>query len=177
MHPDVYDEEMLVFLNKESNRNPFSFRALRFTKSVEESKELNFLKTPSVIIAASGMMEHGRILHHLRNRIADHRNTILVTGWQAPQTLGRKIVDGVQKVNIFGDPFRVRAKVEVLTGFSGHADENELLAWAGAMKKQPEHTFIVHGEEEAARILKDRLATRFKLPNIAIPDPHQEFEI
>ena len=177
MHPEVYDEEMLAFLNKDSNRNPFSFRALRFTKNVEESKELNFLKTPSIIIAASGMMEHGRILHHLRNRISDHRNTILVTGWQAPNTLGRKIVEGAQKVNIFGDPFQVRAKVEVLTGFSGHADENELLGWVAAMNKKPEHTFIVHGEEEAARTLQDRLSTRLGLPNIEIPDQHQGFEI
>jgi metallo-beta-lactamase family protein len=176
LHPEIYDEEMLAFLEQDNNRNPFSFRALRFTGSVAESKELNFLKTPAVIIAASGMMEHGRILHHLRNRIADHRNTILVTGWQAPQTLGRQIVEGARKVNIFGEPFRVRATVEVLTGFSGHADENELLAWAGAMQKKPEHTFIVHGEEEPARILKERLAERLGFSNIAIPDPHQEFE-
>jgi metallo-beta-lactamase family protein len=177
LHPEVYDEEMLAFLEQQNNSNPFSFMALRCTKSVAESKELNFLKTPAVIVAASGMMEHGRILHHLRNRISDHRNTILVTGWQAPHTLGRQIVEGAQKVNIFGEPFRVRAKVEVLTGFSGHADENELLAWAGAMHQKPAHTFIVHGEEEAAQAMKDRLANRLGFSNIEIPEPHQVFEI
>ena len=177
LHPEVYDEEMQAFLERRNNRNPFSFRALHFTKSVAESKELNFLKTPAVIVSASGMMEHGRILHHLRNRIADHRNTILVTGWQAPQTLGRQLVEGAQKVNIFGEPFHVRAKVEVLTGFSGHADQDELLAWADTMQKKPAHTFIVHGEEEAAQALQDSLVNRLGFSNIAIPDPHQVFEI
>lgn len=176
-HPEVYDHETLAFVANNSHKNPFSFDALHFTRSVTESKELNFLKGPAIIIAASGMMEHGRILHHLRNRIEDHRNTILVTGWQAPYTLGRKIVEGAETVNIFGEERQLRAKVEVITGFSGHADQEELVAWAGAMQKKPSHTFIVHGEEEAAIALRNNLTKKNGFNGIAIPEPHQSFEI
>lgn len=176
-HPETYDEETLAFMHGNGGKNPFSFRSLHFTQSVEESKELNFLKTPAIIIAASGMMEHGRILHHLRSRISDSKNTILVTGWQAPYTLGRQIVEGASEVNIFGEPFQVRAKVEVLTGFSGHADQDELLAWAAAMQKKPAHTFIVHGEDEAAKALQHNLSARLSFPNITIPGLHQTVEV
>jgi len=177
MHPEVYDEEALSFLMNDVHHNPFSFRALHFTQSVEESKELNFSMVPSIIISASGMMEHGRILHHLRNRIDDHRNTILVTGWQAPYTLGRKILEGGKEVMIFGEPYQVRAKVEVLTGFSGHADQDELVAWAGAMRKKPQRTFIVHGEEEAAQALRDNLLNKLGFGTIDIPDMHQSYTV
>jgi metallo-beta-lactamase family protein len=177
MHPEVYDEETLSFLENDAHHNPFSFKSLHFTQSVEESKELNFLQMPSIIISASGMMEHGRILHHLANRIDDYRNTILVTGWQAPYTLGRKIVEGEKDVMIFGEPYKVRAKVEILTGFSGHADQEELVAWAGAMQNKPERTFVIHGEEEAALHLQKNLESRLGFTDIAIPEPHQSFEV
>jgi len=177
MHPEVYDEETLTFLENDTHHNPFSFKALHFTQSVEESKELNFMRMPSIIISASGMMEHGRILHHLRNRIDDHRNTILVTGWQAPNTLGRKIVEGQKEVMIFGEPYQVNAKIEILTGFSGHADQEELVDWADAMQKKPEHIFIVHGEEEAAINLQNNLEKKLGFTGITIPEPHQSVVI
>ena len=123
------------------------------------------------------MMEGGRILHHLRNRISDSRNTILVSGWQAPNTLGRRIVNQEPTVKIFGEEFPVKADVEVITGFSGHADRDELLAWAGAMQKKPEHTFVVHGEIESAQALEDSLQTGLGFNNIIIPDMDQTFEI
>ena len=177
MHPECYDSEIRDFLLNDNHSNPFGFETLNFTQNVEQSKKLNTLNEPAVIISASGMMEGGRILHHLRSRISDSRNTILVSGWQAPNTLGRRIVNKEPTVRIFGEEFPVKADVEVITGFSGHADRDELLAWAGAMEKKPEHTFIVHGEIESAQALADSLKTGLGFNNIAIPDVDQTFEI
>ena len=177
MHPECYDSEIRDFLFNDKHTDPFGFESLRFTENVEESKMLNTMKEPAVIISASGMMQGGRILHHLRSRISDSRNTILITGWQAPYTLGRRIVNKEPTVKIFGDKFQVKANVEVITGFSGHADRDELLAWAGAMQKKPEHTFIVHGEIEPAQALADGLQTGLGFKNITIPDMDQTFEI
>ena len=177
MHPECYDSEMRDFLLNDSHPNPFGFETLSFTENVEQSKRLNTLREPAVIISASGMMEGGRILHHLRSRISDSRNTILVTGWQAPYTLGRRIVNKEPIVKIFGEEFPVKADVEVITGFSGHADRDELLAWAGAMQKKPEHTFVVHGEIDSAQALTDSLQSDLGFNNVAIPDMDQTFEI
>jgi metallo-beta-lactamase family protein len=177
MHPECYDSETRDFLLNDRDNNPFGFDTLKFTQNVEESKKLNIMKEPAVIISASGMMEGGRILHHLRSRISDPRNTILVTGWQAPNTLGRRIVSKEPMVRIFGDEFAVKADIEVITGFSGHADRDELLSWAGAMQKKPEHTFIVHGEEESCQALAESLKTGLGFSNINIPEMHQSFEV
>jgi metallo-beta-lactamase family protein len=177
LHPETYDSEIREFLLKDNHSNPFGFDTLRYTQTVEDSKELNFLREPAIIISASGMMEGGRILHHLRSRIGDKKNTILVTGWQAPNTLGRKIVEGEETVRIFGEEFPLRAKVETLTGFSGHADRDGLLAWAGAMQKKPTRTFVVHGEEEAATALAESLRTELGFSLVEIPEPHQAFEV
>ncbi|KPJ97697.1 MAG: MBL fold metallo-hydrolase [Desulfobacterales bacterium SG8_35] len=177
MHPECYDAEMRDFLLNDDHSDPFGFETLNFTGNVEESKKLNTLDKPAVIISASGMMEGGRILHHLRNRISDSRNTILVTGWQAPNTLGRRVVNKEPVVRIFGEEFKVKARVEVITGFSGHADRDELLSWAGAMQKKPKHTFIVHGEEESSQALADNLRNTLGFSSIAIPDMHQSFEM
>ena len=177
LHPETYDSEIREFLLKDNHSNPFGFDTLRYTQSVEDSKELNFLREPAIIISASGMMEAGRILHHLRKRISDQKNTILVTGWQAPNTLGRRIVEGEETVRIFGEEFPLRAKVETLTGFSGHADRDGLLAWAGAMQKTPARTFVVHGEEDAASALAESLRKELGFPMVEIPEPHQSFEV
>jgi metallo-beta-lactamase family protein len=177
LHPETYDSEIREFILKGNHGNPFGFDTLRYTQTVEESKELNFLREPAIIISASGMMEGGRILHHLRRRIGDKKNTILVTGWQAPNTLGRKIVEGEDTVKIFGEEFPLRAKVETLTGFSGHADRDGLLAWAGAMQKKPARTFVVHGEEEAAIALAESLRRELGFSQVEIPEPHQAFEV
>jgi len=177
LHPETYDSEIREFLLKDNHSNPFGFDTLRYTQSVEDSKELNFLRDPAIIISASGMMEAGRILHHLRKRISDKKNTILVTGWQAPNTLGRRIVDGEETVRIFGEEFALKAKVETLTGFSGHADRDGLLAWAGAMQKKPARTFVVHGEEDAATALAESLRQELGFLRVEIPEPHQAFEV
>jgi len=177
MHPECYDAEMQSFLLNDHHNDPFGFETLSFTQNVEESKKLNFLKKPAVIISASGMMEGGRILHHLRNRISDSRNTILITGWQAPNTLGRRIINREPSAKIFGEEFQVKAHVEVITGFSGHADRDELLTWAGAMRKKPSRTFVVHGELESSRAFAQNLQTGLGFENIVIPEMKQTFEL
>jgi metallo-beta-lactamase family protein len=177
MHPECYDVETRRFLLNDQHNDPFGFATLNFTRSVEESKKLNNLDIPAVIISASGMMEGGRILHHLRNRINDSRNTILITGWQAPNTLGRRVVNKEPTVRIYGEEFQIKAQIEVITGFSGHADKDELLTWAGAMQRKPEHTFIVHGEEESSQALAESLQRQLGFSNISIPDMHQSYEL
>lgn len=176
LHPEVYDDEIRQFMTNAITRNPFGFEDLTYIHSVKESKELNFVKDPCIIISASGMAEFGRVLHHLKNRIHDARTTVLITGWQAPETLGRRLVEGMKTVRIFGEEYPVNAQVEVLNGFSGHADKDELLAWVSAMKKRPERTFLVHGEEESALTFQKTLETQLGL-TVNVPYPTNTFEV
>jgi metallo-beta-lactamase family protein len=175
LHPEAYDSEIRSFMLAEGD--PFGFDQLRYTRSVEQSKELNFLREPFIVISASGMAETGRILHHLKNRIEDPANTVLIVGWQAPDTLGRRIVEKQPVVKIFGEEYDLRAHVEVLNGFSGHADCNELTAWAQAITKRPRRTFIVHGEEDSALALAQRLTGEVGYEQVDVPELHQSFTI
>jgi metallo-beta-lactamase family protein len=177
LHPEVYDAEIREFLLTDDDKNPFGFGRLQYTQSVEQSKALNSLKVPAVIISSSGMLEGGRILHHLRNRIEDSRNTILFSSWQAPNTLGRRLVEGEKVVRIYGEEHQVRAKVEVLPGFSGHADRDGLLNFVRAMDKKPQHTFIVHGEGDSSTSLANALRNELSLENVVIPEPMQSFDV
>ncbi len=171
LHPEAYDSETREFMMAEGD--PFGFNSLVYTRSAEQSKELNFRRDSFIVISASGMAETGRILHHLRNRIGDPANTILIVGWQAPDTLGRRLVEGAPVVRIFGEEHAVKARVEVLNGFSGHADRNELLAWAKAIAKQPRRTYLVHGEVEAAQALEQGLRQEDGFENVCVPDLHE----
>lgn len=173
LHPECYDAEIRDFMLM---GDPFSFEDLIYTRRVEDSKELNFLREPAIIISASGMAEHGRILHHLKNHIEDAKNTVLITGWQAPDTLGRKLVEREPVVRIFGEEYRNNAQIEVLNGFSGHADRDELLDWVGAMKDKPQRTFLVHGEEDSATALAEALKEQFQL-RVDIPQWKQAYEV
>ncbi len=175
LHPDIYDAEIRTFLLEEGHGNPFGFGRLRFTPTVEQSMELNEVRDPVIIISSSGMLEGGRILHHLRRRIDDGRNTVLITGWQAPDTLGRKFVEGAPKVSIYGRTHRLRARVEVLTGLSGHADGPGLVDWADSMEKKPAKTFVVHGEGEAADIVAADLKKR-GFPEVFTPHKGDTFD-
>ncbi|MGE4542574.1 MAG: MBL fold metallo-hydrolase RNA specificity domain-containing protein [Pedobacter sp.] len=177
LHPEVYDAEIREFLLTDDDNNPFGFGRLRYTQTVEQSKALNSLKVPAVIISASGMLEGGRILHHLRNRIGDPRNTILLTSWQAPNTLGRRLVDKEKTVRIYGEEHPVRAKVEILTGFSGHADRDGLMHFVRTMEKKPRQTFIVHGEDDSSESLANALRTELGLGHVVIPEPLQSFKV
>lgn len=177
LHPEVYDDETREFLLTDDDNNPFGFSRLQYTQTVEQSKALNSAKFPAVIISAGGMMEGGRILHHLRNRIEDPRNTILITGWQAPNTLGRRLVEKEKTVRIYGEEYHVRAKLEILTGFSGHADRNGLIDFVRVMKNKPQQTFIVHGEFDSSESLSNALHDELGIENVIIPEPLQSFNV
>ncbi len=176
LHPETYDEDIRQFISDTQVRNPFGFDDLTYVRSLQQSKELNFKREPCIIISASGMAEFGRIVHHLKNRIEDDKNTILITGWQAQHTLGRKLVDGHELVRIFGDEYNVKARVEVIDGFSGHADVSELTAWVGAMKHRPQQTWLVHGEEDSAEALQQTLQEKFDM-EVHVPYPTNTFEV
>ncbi|MBI4235560.1 MBL fold metallo-hydrolase [Candidatus Peregrinibacteria bacterium] len=144
-HMECYDKQTCEEFIKHGD-NPFGFNDLKYTRSVEESKSLNEKRGPMIIIAASGMCEHGRILHHLRNNIEDPKNVVLIVGYQAENTLGRKLVDGEKAVNIFGDSYKVKASVYVMDAFSGHADRSDLLDYIGKIRGLKK-IFLVHGEQ------------------------------
>jgi len=156
-HPECYDEEMLVFM-QEQNGSAFGFDLLTYTRSVQESKAINTLDEPAVIISASGMAEVGRILHHLRNNIGDSRNTILITSWMAPHTLGRRLLEGQKRVGIFGEKHKVRAEVACINGLSAHGGQDYLLTYALATRNRVQKIFLVHGEPRAAQALTEKLA-------------------
>lgn len=177
LHPEAYDEEVSEFLENDRHRDPFGFDMMRYTRTATESKELNTLREPAVIISASGMAEAGRILHHLKHNIEDPRNTILIVGWQAPNTLGRRLVEKQPTVKIFGETYKLKAQVEVINGFSAHADRPELLEWAGHINRAPAHTFIVHGEEESSFALADGLRRTLGFKDVVVPELGQRFTI
>lgn len=176
LHPEVYDKEAREFMGEADTRNVFGFQDLTYITDVADSKRLNFAKEPCVIISASGMAEFGRVLHHLKNRIEDSRNTVLITGWQAPNTLGRRLLEKQAEVNIFGEPYTLKADVVVLNGFSGHADRDELLEWVETMSQRPRKVFLVHGEPEPAQAFAETLQRQLNL-NVTIPDEGQTFKL
>lgn len=176
LHPETYDRELEAFMLEIRGNDPFGFNMMRYTRSVEQSKELNFLREPAVIISASGMAEAGRILHHLKNNIEDSRNTVLVVGWMAPHTLGRRLVERRKTVNIFGEPYRLNARVETINGFSAHADRTELLDWVEHFQKRPRQTFVVHGEEDVSLTFAETLRQK-GLEEVHVPHLGQRFEI
>ncbi len=133
--------------------DPFGFEGLHLIRKVEDSKALNLINGPAIIISASGMAENGRILHHLRNNVENPANIILFVGYCAENTLGRKLRDGQKRVFILGDEFPVNAQIETLDSFSGHADHDELLAWYDRVTGPKHRTFLVHGEPDKATAL------------------------
>ena len=176
-HPEAYDAETAEIMMTDKDRDPFGFNLMRYTRATQESKALNFLKNPAVIISASGMAEAGRILHHLKNNIEDPRSTVLITGYQAEHTLGRRIVDGEKRVKIFGEDYDVRARVAALNGLSGHADRSELLDWAGHLQQPPRRTFLVHGELAPAQSLAEGLRAQLGFPAVDVPELGQRFTL
>jgi metallo-beta-lactamase family protein len=143
---------------------------------VADSKKLNSLHGPFVVISASGMCEAGRILHHLRNNIEDPRNTVLITGYQAVNTLGRKLVEKWTEVRIFGEPRTVRAEVVSLDALSGHADYNELIQWVRPITPALRKIFLVHGEPEQAQPFAELLSRTFQI-SAAPAQPQERFEL
>jgi metallo-beta-lactamase family protein len=135
----------------------FDFPLVRYVRNVEESKKLNSLNGPAVFIAAAGMAESGRILHHLANHIGDHRNMVLFVGFQAAHTLGRRIQEGQNPIKIFGEMLPARAEVATITGYSAHADRAELRAWVRKMGGPIRRAFVVHGEPGPALAMAQML--------------------
>lgn len=171
LHSECFDSETNQIIA--SHENPFGLKDIHYITDVEESQRLNHLNEPCIIISASGMCESGRILHHLKNNIEDPKNTILVVGFMAKDTLGRKIVERREKVKIFGEEYELRAKVVVLNVFSAHADRNELLEYVNHTKNSLKGVFVVHGEEEQAQALTDGIKD-LGIKNVIIPDLGQE---
>jgi metallo-beta-lactamase family protein len=158
LHPECFNEEVYRFLFEK--RDPFGFENLTLIRKVNDSKALNDLHEPAIIISASGMCEAGRVLHHLRNNIEDPKNTVLFVGYCAEHTLGAKIRGGQKEVPILGDNFKVRADIQILDSFSGHADRSELLHYFDTMGGKKERVFLVHGEKEQSLALCETLCDR-----------------
>ena len=158
LHPECFNEEVYQFLFEK--RNPFGFENLTLIRKVSESKALNDLDQPAIIISASGMCEAGRVLHHLRNTIEDPRNTVLFVGYCAEHTLGAKIRRGDEEVPILGDTFKVRADIQTLDSFSGHADRSELLGYFDRIGGRKGRVFLVHGEPEQSQAFAETLRGR-----------------
>ncbi len=169
-----YDEEALSYLLK--GDNPLIFDNLHFCETSEESQALNEDMEPKIIISASGMCEVGRIKHHLKHNLYRAECTILFVGYQAEGTLGRKIMSGEPLVKIFGEEIAVRAEIKYLDAFSGHADRDGLLNWVGAMKKKPDHIFIVHGEVEAQKVLREYIEQGFRIKS-TIPGYQEQYSM
>lgn len=164
---DLFDEETQELIS--SGDNPLEFPGLKFTRTPEESIALNESKEPAIIISASGMCEVGRIKHHLKHNLWNPNSTILFVGYQAVGTLGRKLVDGAEKVKIFGEEIAVNARIEYIEGYSGHADQEMLLDFVKDFTQKPKQIFLVHGEVEGQKVLKEKLLEQEGIP-VSIPE-------
>ncbi|MCG3155575.1 MAG: Ribonuclease [bacterium] len=176
MHPECFDRETYrLFL--QDGQDPFGFRRLTYVRDVEDSKKLNDLTTSAIIISASGMAEAGRILHHLRNHIGKPENLVLLVGFMAEHTLGRKLGDGATEVKIFGEVCERRCEVRKLEGLSAHADREQLLALVQRQNpKRLQQIFLVHGEPDPAAALADRIRAA-GYGGVHVPSPGEEFTV
>lgn len=176
LHPEEWDDEVRTFLQEERRRNPFDAPNVRYIRDVVESKRLNYLKESAIIISANGMAENGRILHHLKNNIEEPENTVLIVSFQAENTLGRRLATGARRVRILGEEYDVRAKVVSIEGYSAHADQAELLAWARPLDRaRLQRTFLVHGEPQSADALADKLRVD-QMKDVVVPSRGQSFD-
>ncbi|MGB9780129.1 MBL fold metallo-hydrolase RNA specificity domain-containing protein [Caldanaerobacter sp.] len=172
-HPECLDDEAREYIKR--GELPLDFPNLHFTHSVEESKALNEVKTPMIIISASGMCEAGRIKHHLKHNLWRPECTILFVGYQAKGTLGRKLLDGEKDVKIFGEEINVKAEIQYIESFSGHADQKGLLEWISGFEKKPKKIFIVHGEDDAQEELADKIEAQFGIETM-IPSRYDVYD-
>lgn len=172
-HPECYDEEIKKMLH--SQGDPFGFGKLKYVSNVEESRALNHVDYPCIIISASGMCEAGRVLHHLKNSVTDKRNTVLIVGFQAKGTLGRRLVEKEKTVRIFGEEYKRRCRVEVLNGYSAHADKRELSEYIGNMSIT-KNIFCVHGEENVTEEFAASLRESRNC-DVHVPDLGDSFEL
>ena len=171
---DLFDDDVKEAMAK--GDNPLEFPGLQFTRTAEESKALNESNQSSIIISASGMCEVGRIKHHLKHNLWNPNSTILFVGYQAPGTLGSKLVNGEKDVKIFGEEIHVNARIEYIEGYSGHADQEWLLNFVYSFIKKPKHIFLVHGEEESQKVLREKILETTNIP-VTIPEFGETYEL
>ncbi|MCP4152003.1 MAG: MBL fold metallo-hydrolase [bacterium] len=176
VHPECFDKETYdEFLSH--HIDPFGFDNISYVSSVKDSIKINTVDGPAIILSASGMAETGRILHHLKNNIEDPRNIIAIVGFMAAHTLGRRLVDKVKDIKIFGKSYRVKAEVKTLNAFSAHADYNEIKEWLKQYDlKKLKKIFLVHGESDALESLKEQLLT-FGIKEVQIVEYGEEYTL
>jgi len=174
-HPECYDEE--TYRTFTSTGDVFAAKYIKFVSTAKDSKLLNRRRGPCVIISASGMCEGGRVVHHLKHAIEDEANVIVIVGFQAEHTLGRKLVEEWDTVPIFGVPTKRRALVLRLNGFSAHADRNDLLAYVRSIHPHPQKVFVVHGEERQSLAFAMTLRDEFPGMEVEVPKPGSTHEI
>jgi metallo-beta-lactamase family protein len=168
LHRECFNDRMLEIM--ESDPDPFGFNDLYFIQDVDDSKKLNDIQEPCIIISASGMMEAGRVKHHLANSISDPKNTVLAVGYCSPTTLGARILRGDKEVSIFGTLYPVRADIERIDSYSGHADYNEMIAFLECQEKeQVKQLILVHGDIDSQEFFRDKLKEK-GFGNIVIPE-------
>jgi metallo-beta-lactamase family protein len=175
-HPECFDEETWDYISKH-RQAALDFDQLTYIRSVEESKALNERHEPMIIISASGMVEAGRILHHVKNNIDDERNTILIVSWQAPHTLGRRLAEHQRVVRIFGEEYHRRARVETINGLSAHAGQRLLVDYAHSVAGQAKGIILLHGEPVAAAALTEKLRVNTSMLPIHYPERLETFEL
>lgn len=173
-HVECFDAETRQYLL--DGEDPFGFGRLQYIREASESRKLNDLHGPFIVISASGMCEQGRILHHLRNNLEDPRNTVLITGFQAQETLGRKLVEKMREVRVFGEPVTVRAEVSSLDELSGHADQGELMEWLKPLAPHLKMIFLVHGEPAQSQTLAGLIRSQYGV-EVTVPTPGQSFAL
>ena len=173
-HPECYDVEAREFWRSEGD--VFGRGLVTYITDVQQSKQLNYIKEPCVIISASGMAEAGRILHHLKNNIEDKRNTVVIVGYQAQHTLGRRIVERHEELKIYGKMYKLRARVETLNGFSAHADVDDFVRLLGPLAPGLKGAFVVHGEEDQLDAMK-QILEEAGCGNVEAPAPGERFSL
>jgi len=175
LHSECFNEDVMKVV--ETDDDPFGFNSLHYVTSTNDSKRLNTFKKPCIIISASGMMEAGRIKHHLANNISNPRNTILVVGYCAPRTLGARLINGEKIVSIFGNKYSVNAEIARIEAFSGHGDYSEMLSFLNCQDKSAiKKVFLVHGDYEVQKFYRDRMIAA-GYSNIEIPEAMSEVTI
>ena len=174
-HHEDHDAEF-TNLEQQGNKDPLDLLEIHMTQSVEDSKKINDVVSPCIILSASGMATGGRILHHLDRRLPDSRNAVLLVGFQAEGTNGRALQDGAQYLRLFGQEVPVRAEIVTLDQLSAHAGRSELLRWLSGFTAAPHQTFMVHGEPNALEALRAGIVTRFQWP-VTVPAYLQSFDL
>jgi metallo-beta-lactamase family protein len=174
-HPEDHD---IDFSRQEKNGDgdPLNLREVHMTRSVEESKNINNVVSPCIIVSASGMVSGGRILHHLEHRLPDSRSTVMLVGYQGEGTRGRQLLDGAKYLNLYGESVPVRARIVEVGQLSAHAGKSELLRWLSGFQAPPKQTFFVHGEPVALTALSEAVKAKFGWA-VTIPEYEQSFEL